>query len=186
MEIEVLKKRSRRKCTQGRKANASGKKHEKCVRATLKAHTKYITSKESDAFRRKSWNCPVVLTSPEFICTSGVRAKADFFWRPYKNLRVRIECKTQNTNGSVDEKLNYVLDNFERNFCELDNENVCVLALEGEYFKTTERGQGTVAFMKTRAKEIEAKTGKRVFITLGQAEFDELMVQLLAEYPDKD
>lgn len=181
MENQTSKKRSRRKSTQGRKANRSGKLHENIICKTLQVLTKYKTSDPKVALRRKEWNCGVILKNPDFTNVFNCHAHADFFWRPHNNLRVRIECKSQTAAGSVDEKINHVLDNFEHTFCDLDNENVCVLVLEGDHYKT-DRGLGIVSFAKKRALEIFSRTGKKVFVTVGQKEFDDLVLNLFEEY----
>lgn len=109
---------------QGSKANYNGKKSE-AICLKMLTDRGFVVAKNKDDKAAK-W----VIENVPFTSIYGHNAKTEFVIG-FENREIRIEIKTQNANGSVDEKLPYVL----LNAIETYPENETIIILEGDGFK---------------------------------------------------
>lgn len=109
---------------QGSKANYNGKKSE-AICLKMLTDRGFVVAKNKDE-KAEKW----VMENAPFTSIYGHNAKTEFVIG-FNNREIRIEIKTQNAAGSVDEKLPYVL----LNAIEAYPENETIIILEGNGFK---------------------------------------------------
>ena len=97
---------------QGQDANIAGKLCEKAIEDAFSMRgvfvTTYTKTKNAmgDFFERR-----LLIKNVPFTSIYGSRSHTEFVYQHPGELRVRIECKSQQTPGSVDEKFPYMIQN---------------------------------------------------------------------------
>lgn len=132
---------SRRESTQGGTANKQGRVLEKTIIPTFEEHGFKILAfsdwmKNPDAYGKE-----LVLKNVPYTSIYGHNGKNEFLVQSEKfNLNLRIECKWQQSSGSVDEKYPYLL----LNCLEAIPENEVIIIYGGGGMKT-----GAISWLKT-------------------------------------
>lgn len=78
----------------------------------------------------------------------------------------RVECKWQNTSGSVDEKFPYLAETF----AAVDDPAV-ILVYGGDWFEKSPRGTAAIAWMRARLSLLEQSGAKQIARVMTLAEF---------------
>lgn len=100
------------KKNQGQESNLAGKLCEKAIEDAFKARGIHVVSGKimnlagGDLFEQR-----LLIKRVPFISLYGARSHTEFVYQHAGGLRVRIECKRQETKGSVDEKFPYMVEN---------------------------------------------------------------------------
>jgi hypothetical protein len=100
------------KKNQGQESNIAGKLCEKAIEDAFKARGIYVVSWKimrlaaGDLFEQR-----LLIKRVPFISLYGAKSHTEFVYQHPGGLRVRIECKRQETKGSVDEKFPYMMEN---------------------------------------------------------------------------
>lgn len=134
-----MKKASNSKVPQGTKANVSGAKLENRVEYMIKSQ---LGIKSKHASRTKETD-NILLKNVKYTNVYGNTQCRSEFVCCYKSRKIRIECKTQHSAGSVDEKLPYLFMNFTTTIPESE----AIIIIEGDGFK-----KGAKEWLKTNCK----------------------------------
>lgn len=170
--------------SQGAKANQSGAMHEKTVEDALTGL--YCEKKDSSFLKEIDLNTyekHFFISQPKFQNIYGSNSRADLLAFLGKNKVIRIECKKQESAGSVDEKIPFALINFfETSLCDIQ-ENFCILVLEGEHFLNSTKGNSIIDWaiedIRKKNKYFQKKhINKKIFLAKGQNELENLLLDI--------
>ena len=112
---------------QGTKANQTGHRLEDKVEKLITTHLDVVSRKYSQTKDRTN----VLLKHVPYTNIYGSTRCRSEFVLCYKSRRIRIECKYQQSAGSVDEKLPYLFMNFTQSIPEEE----AIIVIEGNGFK---------------------------------------------------
>jgi hypothetical protein len=132
---------------QGTKANKSGLKLESQVENLIIKNLK-VDSEYASRYKSREDNEDILLKNVPYTNIYGNTKCRSEFVLCYKSRKVRIECKTQHSAGSVDEKLPYLY----MNFTQTIPESEAIIVIEGNGFK-----QGAKEWLKTNCKGTKVK-----------------------------
>ncbi|MCR4443251.1 MAG: hypothetical protein NUV48_14045 [Peptococcaceae bacterium] len=139
--------------TQGGQANITGGTLEQTVRSVLTSkgfrevpyleYTRYV-KKNGQLDADDKYGTELLLKNAQFCSIYGHSSKTEFLMISKKhNIEIRIECKWQQTSGSVDEKFPYTY----LNCIEAMPEQIIIIIIDGGGFK-----QGAIDWLKAAAK----------------------------------
>lgn len=146
---------------QGSQANRTGKVLEDLVASVFKSHGFEIVeygdyARESAAFERD-----LLVRNVPYETIYGHPGKTEFLvLSPGRGMRFRIECKWQQSAGSVDEKFPYLVEN-----CKTMPEPMVVVLIDGKGYK-----EGALAWLK-RAAAACREAGTKDIRVFDMAEF---------------
>ncbi|MCB1156531.1 MAG: 4-diphosphocytidyl-2C-methyl-D-erythritol kinase [Leptospiraceae bacterium] len=130
---------------QGTKGNVTGNLLEQTVRSVLMQKGFHIIKyKEYESNSERLWN-ELLLCNVPFITVYGHSGNTEFLLKSKKyNLEIRIECKWQQSSGSVDEKLPYLY----LNCIEAMPEKDIIILIDGDGFK-----EGAIRWLRNAVKK---------------------------------
>tara|TARA_R110000851_G_scaffold103269_1_gene220123 strand:+ start:1243 stop:1722 length:480 start_codon:yes stop_codon:yes gene_type:complete len=96
---------------QGRKATTNGAKFEDVIEKSICDILGIETSKWTEAEFASSKGVDMLWKNVPYESIYGTKCRSEFLLA-YNNREIRIECKSQESSGSVDEKLPYLVQNF--------------------------------------------------------------------------
>lgn len=111
--------------TAGSIANQNGKKLEDIIESSILSYLNVCSENYSKTDEREN----ILLKNAPYDSIYGGKCRSEFLLC-YEGRRIRIECKTQNAHGSVDEKLPYLFNNMT-----LKNDEESIVILEGNGFR---------------------------------------------------
>lgn len=123
------------KDVQGSRANKAGKKLEDMVRAEFVKHGVYSLPYRHWVVNEAVGAKGTLVMNVPYTTIYNHRGRSEFVLMRNGFSDVRIECRSQNVAGSVDEKLPYLFDNAVA--CE---ERTVLLVIEGDGFKKGAKG----------------------------------------------
>ncbi len=134
--------------TQGTRANQTGKTLELFVENLFREKgfsvLQYKDWKKGELFQTEN----LLLKNVPYTSIYEHKGKTEFLLLSYPyNLEIRIECKWQQQNGSVDEKLPYLFLN-----CLIFPEPEIIILIDGPGFK-----RGAIQWLKNQAKQCTIK-----------------------------
>ena len=146
---------------QGTQANLTGKVLEDLVASVFKSHDFEIMDYAEHLQASGLEERDVLVKNVPYETIYGHQGKTEFLVvSPRRGLRFRIECKWQQTAGSVDEKFPYLIEN-----CKTMPEPMVVILIDGKGYK-----DGALAWLKRAAGECAAAGVKEVRV-FDMAEF---------------
>ncbi len=129
----------------GRKTNITGTQLERAVQVVLLEKGFEIVMYRLWRKNPEDYGKELLLKNVPFTTIYGHRGNTEFLLISEKyNLRIRIECKWQQTKGSVDEKLPYLY----LNTIEAMPEKDIIILIDGDGFKA-----GAKTWLRNAAKE---------------------------------
>lgn len=145
---------------QGTQANLTGKVLEDLVASVFKSHNFEIVEYAEYARNPASEQDRLVRNIP-YETIYGHQGKTEFLVdSPRRGLRFRIECKWQQSAGSVDEKFPYLIEN-----CKSLPESMVVILIDGKGYK-----DGALAWLKKAAARC-GETGVKDIRVYDMSEF---------------
>ncbi len=118
--------------TDGNRANENGKRGEELTRNILTIHTGFREMHHRDWNKEGRPAETLVQHAPyASIYGAGTKCRSEFLVSDSEGDLVRIECKTQNVGGSVDEKLPYLF----LNASQMWEEPIGLIVLHGKGFR---------------------------------------------------
>lgn len=152
--------------TQGGRANRSGSVLEGIVIGALAPHGFVVVQYRDYARNPEGFGTELLIKNAPFTTLYGTRGQTEFLLRSANyGLEVRIECKWQQTAGSVDEKLPYLY----LSAIEAIPEHDVILLVDGQGFRP-----GAVDWLRKTADSRrfipEDRADKRVMV-MGATEF---------------
>ncbi|HIE35187.1 MAG TPA: 4-diphosphocytidyl-2C-methyl-D-erythritol kinase [Campylobacterales bacterium] len=131
--------------TQGNRANSSGNVLEQTVISTLKAKGFEVAKYREWEKDKDKYSKELLLKNVPFKTIYGHKGNTEFLLKSEKyNLEIRIECKWQQSKGSVDEKFPYLY----LNCIEVMPEKEIIIIVDGGGYK-----EGALEWLKNSAKE---------------------------------
>lgn len=137
--------------TQGFEANHSGQFLESIVHREFSARGYIIRSHGDDADNLDMFASKIVVRNVPYTSLYGCTSRSEFVVTEF-NRKVRIECRWQESSGSVDEKYPYLL----RNAIECMPESEILILLGGNGARNE-----AVSWLKREAGKV---TAKRIFV----------------------
>ncbi len=130
---------------QGNLANSSGNTLEQAVKSVFQSKGFTIISYSEWAKSPDGYGEEVLLRNAPYTSIYGHRGRTEFLAISARyNFKIRIECKWQQSSGSVDEKLPYLY----LNSIEAMPENHIVIIIDGDGFK-----EGAVSWLRRAVQE---------------------------------
>ena len=120
--------------SQGAQANLNGKIFERVLEPTFIEHG-FEIMKERDWLNAGAPEKNIVIKQMSYTTIYGHKGKTEFVVIPVPGRRIRIECKWQESAGSVDEKFPYML----ANAVEAYPEKEIILIVDGDGYKAGAR-----------------------------------------------
>lgn len=135
---------------QGQKASVNGAKFEDVIEEVIKNSLKVPSHKWSE----RGYTSPLPITTDNILFKNvpyesiyGTKCRSEFLLR-YNGRAIRIECKYQESPGSVDEKLPYLMMNFTQ---KVDEEETIIIT-HGEGFR-----DGAISWLRESCKDTKCK-----------------------------
>jgi len=119
-------------------ANNNGMKLENETASLVKKYLSY----EVESYRTTKAKDNVLLKNAPYKSIYGRNSRTEFLLL-HGGRRIRIECKAQHSQGSVDEKLPYLYENFKNAIPETE----AIIVIEGEGFK-----KGSKEWLRNKAR----------------------------------
>lgn len=145
--------------SQGGRANRSGNVLERTVIGTLQAHGFTVVSYKDHQRHPDSFGTELLLQNVPYTTLYGGRGYTEFLIRSEKHrLNIRIECKWQQSAGSVDEKLPHLY----LSCVEAMPEDEVIVLIDGDGFR-----EGAIAWLREAAaqrKYLPAASTKRIHV----------------------
>lgn len=139
---------------QGAQANLTGKVLEDLVASVFKSHDFVIMDYAEHLAASDQAERDVLIKNVPYETIYGHQGKTEFLVQsPRRGLRFRIECKWQQSAGSVDEKFPYLIEN-----CKTMPEPMVVILIDGRGYKEGALmwlKRAAVACSESRIKEIK-------------------------------
>ncbi len=130
---------------QGNLANASGNTLERAVQSVFQSKGFTIINYRTWANAKARYGEELLLLNAPYTSIYGHQGRTEFLATSVRySFEIRIECKWQQSNGSVDEKLPYLY----LNAIEAMPENHIVIVIDGNGFKP-----GAVSWLRRAVKE---------------------------------